>query len=81
MFKNSSNAGVIQECRISPIAPPITHLLFADDNFLFFKTTTEESTSIKQIINSYELFSRQAVNFQKSGIFFSSNVRGISKMS
>lgn len=53
----------------------MTHLLFADDSFLFFKATVEEPLSIKDILHSYEVFSGQAVNFQKSAIFFSSNVR------
>lgn len=34
--------GKISGCRISPNVPSITHLLFIDDSFLFFKATTEE---------------------------------------
>lgn len=58
----------------SQTAPAITHLLFADDSFLFFKATLEESAAIKNVLNSYEKCSRQAINYQKSGIFFSANV-------
>ncbi|XP_074359592.1 uncharacterized protein LOC141699321 [Apium graveolens] len=56
-------------------APTVTHLLFADDSFLFFKAKAEETTSIKCLLNGYELFFGQAVNFQKYAIYFSSNVR------
>ncbi|KAL8133871.1 hypothetical protein AgCh_009077 [Apium graveolens] len=35
----------------------------------------EKASSIKEILKSYELFSGQAVNYQKSDVFFSANVR------
>lgn len=53
----------------------MTHLLFADDNFVFFQARSEEAEYIKGLLTTYERFSGQSVNFQKSGIFFSSNVR------
>ncbi|KAL8135927.1 hypothetical protein AgCh_010516 [Apium graveolens] len=62
-------------CYISASAPEVTHLLFADDSFLFFKANKEESQRVKNILEEYEMQSGQAVNFNKSGIFFSSNVR------
>lgn len=67
--------GVIHGCKVSPTAPVITHLLFADDSFLFFKANKEETKAIKDLLNKYELNSGQSVNYQKSGVFFSSNVR------
>lgn len=74
-MENKAANGEINGCRISQTAPAITHLLFADDSFLFFKATNEEATTIKSVLNLYENQSGQAVNFSKSGIFFSSNVR------
>lgn len=52
----------------------ITHLLFANDSFLFFRVDLREYATVKVILNTYESALGQAVNFQKSGIFFSSNV-------
>lgn len=74
-LKEAASAGTIKGCQISITAPSITHLLFADDSFLFFKATTEETLEVKRILNNYAVCSGQAVNFQKSGIFFSANVR------
>lgn len=53
----------------------ITHLLFADNNFLFFRASREESMTIKAKLNLYEKFKGQVINFQKSCIFFSANFR------
>lgn len=67
--------GDIHGCCISPSAPQVTHLLFADDSFLFFRASTEEATRIKCILDTYAGGAGQAVNFLKSGVFYSSNVR------
>lgn len=45
--------GHIHGCRVCPDAPEITHLLFADDNFLFFKATREEALQVKGILNDH----------------------------
>lgn len=74
-LREAVNNDTIHGCKISPTAPSVTHLLFADDSFLFFKATNEEVKSVKQILKSYEHYSGHVVNFQKSGILFSSNVR------
>ncbi|KAL8094028.1 hypothetical protein AgCh_035786 [Apium graveolens] len=67
--------GDINGCRIYVNAPAVSHLLFADDSFLFFKAKVEEAGAVRRLLQEYELQSGQAVNFNKSGIFFSSNVR------
>lgn len=74
-LKAAAGSGLIHGCRICSQAPEITHLLYADDSFLFFKANTVEANKIKEVLHSYEIFSGQAVNYQKSAIFFSSNVR------
>ncbi|KAL8105033.1 hypothetical protein AgCh_028992 [Apium graveolens] len=71
----AAEEGRVHGYRISANAPEITHLLFADDRFLFFKATTEEAMHVKQIMATYEELSGQSVNFQKSGVLFNSNVR------
>ena len=52
----------------------ITHLLFADDSMLFFRAEEGESRAMHRILMQYERDSGEAINFQKSGIFFSKNV-------
>ena len=55
-------------------APCISHLLFVDDSFLFFNAIDQECCKVKSILELYERISKQAINLQKSGIFFSNNV-------
>nr|DAD30368.1 TPA_asm: hypothetical protein HUJ06_009219 [Nelumbo nucifera] len=42
--------------------------------FFFFKAEERECNAMKNILKVYEEASRQTTNFQKSGVFFSSNV-------
>lgn len=74
-IKNSAMQGKIKGCQVHAQAPAVTHLLFADDSFLFCKTIVEEAEEIKSILRRYEMQSGHAINFQKSGIMFSSNIR------
>lgn len=59
-------------CRGAPI---ISHLLFADDNFLFLQDSFQECWHLKQISRSYELALGQCINFQKCVVSFSPNIR------
>lgn len=62
-LSNSAAVGNLYGCKISPTAPEIMHLLFADVNFLFFKATREEASTVKQVLKTYVELSGQAVNF------------------
>lgn len=75
LIRRAAAEGKVNGCRIHDQAPAITHLLFADDSFIFCKANTEEVREIKTTLQKYEVKSGQAINFQKSGIYFSANVR------
>ncbi|XP_023906329.1 uncharacterized protein LOC112018051 [Quercus suber] len=53
----------------------ISHLLFANDSLLFFEATTVECRNLLHILESYEKASGQAINRQKTKLFFSLNTR------
>lgn len=61
----------VKVCRRAPI---LTHLLFADDCFLFFRATNREVATMKAILATYEVASGQAINYAKSEVNFSWNV-------
>ena len=49
--------------------------MFADDSFLFFRACIHEAQNIKSILDNYASHSGQSINYSKSGITFSSNVK------
>lgn len=51
----------------------ISHLLFADDSFVFCRANVTECHILKDILATYKRVSGQEINFHKSGIFFSNN--------
>ncbi|GMI74475.1 hypothetical protein HRI_001116800 [Hibiscus trionum] len=52
----------------------LTHLFFADDSILFGDTSPTGILALKNLLYVYEKASGQKINFEKSLIYFSSNV-------
>ncbi|XP_055959787.1 uncharacterized protein LOC130014852 [Mercurialis annua] len=74
MLAQAEREGKIHGAIICRGAPPISHLFFADDCFLFFRATPSEMKVVKDVLDDYENWSGQKVNFNKSNIIFSPNV-------
>ena len=51
----------------------ISHLLFADDSLLFYEAKLEEGRRLLSLLTQYEAASGQAINRQKTTLFFSPN--------
>jgi hypothetical protein len=63
--------GNIKGIKLNRSCPTLTHLLFADDSVFFLDGSLQECQNIATVINQYCYASGQAVNLNKSGIFFS----------
>lgn len=55
--------------------PHVKHLFFADNSLIFGEASIEGLGQITHILNEYELCPRQQINYTKSMLFFSVNVR------
>lgn len=73
MIRRIENAGLIHGCTIARGAPTISHLLFADDCYFFFRAVETEANVMRRILNMYEEMSGQVVNFDMSTVVFSPN--------
>ncbi|CAN1172032.1 Putative ribonuclease H protein At1g65750 [Linum perenne] len=56
--------------QINSHTPILTHLMFADDTFLFLRASVEEIAALKELFQVYELYSGQKLNLQKSTVTF-----------
>jgi len=81
LIQKAEASGDIHGVKICTNAPVVSHLLFADDCFLFFRVEPAEATIMKNILAVHEQASGQAINFQKSEIFFSRNVSQVKQNS
>lgn len=75
IIRRYEDVGLLHGCSIARGAPSVSHLLFADDCYFFFKATDSEATSMKNILMRYEKLSGQAINLRKSSVAFSPNIR------
>uniref|UniRef100_A0A803Q5Q8 Reverse transcriptase domain-containing protein n=1 Tax=Cannabis sativa TaxID=3483 RepID=A0A803Q5Q8_CANSA len=68
-------------CKVANGAPSISHMLFADDSFLYCKATREEVNRVQQLLDSFATATGQHVNFGKSFVFFSTNTSSTMRLS
>ncbi|KAL6190175.1 hypothetical protein ACLB2K_036573 [Fragaria x ananassa] len=64
----------IKGLKLSPQAPILHHLFFADDSFIFGAAEADECQKFRTLLNLYESASGQKINYQKSSVVFSRNV-------
>ncbi|GAU40243.1 hypothetical protein TSUD_219530 [Trifolium subterraneum] len=66
--------GDLHGVKICRGAPMVSHLLFADDCFLFCRANLSESQKLMEVLKTYENASGQEINLSKSEVFFSRNI-------
>ncbi|GAU36186.1 hypothetical protein TSUD_274640 [Trifolium subterraneum] len=71
--------GDLHGVRICRGAPEVSHLLFADDCFLFCRANAAEVNELMRILHTYEAASGQEVNLVKSEVFISRNMSQAAK--
>ncbi|XP_030502725.2 uncharacterized protein LOC115717895 [Cannabis sativa] len=66
-------------CKVARSAPTISHLLFADDSYIYCQATDEEASRVLSLLRFFEDASGQKVNLHKSSAFFSSNTSSVTR--
>ena len=74
LLARAQNDGRIHGVVVCRRAPSISHLLFADDSLLFCRATQGEVQVITELLQTYANASRQCINFDKSSVYFSTNI-------
>src|ERR1044072_6601271 len=74
MIKSKVAEGILHGIKITPSAPSVSHLFFADDSILLARATLEEAAVLHHIITDYEAFSGQKIYVDKSELSTSPNV-------
>ncbi|KAL8106281.1 hypothetical protein AgCh_029900 [Apium graveolens] len=73
IVRRNEEAGLLHGVAIARGVPTISHLLFVNDCYFFFKANKAEVGVMKRILTRYENISRQMVNYNKSSVTFSPN--------
>ena len=74
LIRDAKSRGELTGTKICRRAPSVSHLLFVNDYFLFFKADENQTNVMKNILTTYETTSGQAISLPKSEIFCSRNV-------
>ncbi|XP_050207437.1 uncharacterized protein LOC126656857 [Mercurialis annua] len=74
MINQAVERNQLMGIQLNSHCPSISHLFFADDSIIFTTASVSAATSILSILNRYALASGQQINYDKSSVFFGSNV-------
>lgn len=65
LFDEWEKQGRIKGVKVCKNAPSVNHLLFADDSFIFARSTQQECMQMKRVLEIYEMAFGQAINSLK----------------
>lgn len=64
---------LISGIKVATTPPPITHMFFADDSYIFCIANMESAEIVMQLLRASEQASCRKLNVEKSSVFFSNN--------
>ncbi|XP_026409985.1 uncharacterized protein LOC113305093 [Papaver somniferum] len=73
-IKHLEDSNLVHGIKCAKTGPSISHILFADDSLLFTMATIPDFHAIKNYLQKYCNAIGQEINFNKSGLFFSSKI-------
>lgn len=73
MLRKEEMKGMIKGVLFRRGAPQVFHLLFVDDNIVFYRATVEKGRRVSKILTDYENDSGQKLNKEKTSLYFNKN--------
>uniref|UniRef100_A0A453B0Q1 Reverse transcriptase domain-containing protein n=1 Tax=Aegilops tauschii subsp. strangulata TaxID=200361 RepID=A0A453B0Q1_AEGTS len=73
LLAREQEIGGLEGVRVCRNAPPISHLLFADDSLILMKADSHNASTLQRVLDTYCSSSGQLVSNAKSSTFFSPN--------
>ena len=81
LIKHSARNGNIKGFSMCKWGPKLTHLFFANDSLLFYRSIFEDCNNVLKLLAEYESLSGQKINKDKTTIFFSKSTTDDEKTS
>ena len=75
MLVRAESQGDLQGVKVSRGSPPINHLLFADDSYVFFRINVHSCRKMKKVLNDFCKLSGLRISLAKSELFTSQNCK------
>lgn len=65
MIQDTENRRLLKGLKLCNGAPTLSHLSFVDDCLLFCQATTDDNSVLRQLLEVYEVASRQQLKTEK----------------
>lgn len=75
MIAKAEEAGWLKGVKISRNNVPINHMLFADDNYMFFEANVQKCKKVRNLLNRFCRISGMNINHSKYELLISPNCR------
>uniref|UniRef100_A0A803P6Q0 Reverse transcriptase domain-containing protein n=1 Tax=Cannabis sativa TaxID=3483 RepID=A0A803P6Q0_CANSA len=74
LLQDFERRGRIRGCKVTRKAPLVSHMLFANDSYIYCQASEEGARSVIDLLECFQEAWGQQVNRQKSSLFFSPNI-------
>ncbi|CAL1399697.1 unnamed protein product [Linum trigynum] len=74
MISQAVSISTLHDLKVHMSAPPLSHLFYADDSYLFLRASVPECANLLHLLAEYERYSGQWINLHKSAMCGSANV-------
>lgn len=70
LIRSYERRKLLHHCKVAQGAPIISHILFADDSYIYCRATLEETYRMVEMLKLFECVAGKKNNFDKSSVYF-----------